>query len=238
MFALAPNTMRTLRLRPVPSAILGFVLLTGCGGSDSPAGPADAGHESIDVVVTDTAQTTASEGNGEIKTGESDVLKNSEVAAPATIEPVSNPASTPISANDNAVHNPPMTAAADADLPEEAMIVGCIVDGKSVAFLMDAMKQPNSAVVNCLVDETPVTIAYCSESDVVRVFSTESLAKTIGMTSNGVVDGSLKVNLDGIIYDHNATDLPLTDVDYVRTVWIAWKVEHPETVVYQGVQAP
>lgn len=44
----------------------------------------------------------------------------------------------------------------------------------------------------------------------------------------------MTLRLDNVSYDHGSDSLPLQDVDFVQTEWIAWKTEHPTTRVFVG----
>ena len=132
------------------------------------------------------------------------------------------------------ISNPTLYVADEVNLPEEAMIIGCVVEGQARAYLQEAMTPISAHVVNDMVGQLPVTVTFCNQTDCVRVFAREKPETTIDMKTAGFADNEMMLMLDGTVHAHSSTTIPLKDVDFVRTLWIAWKVEHPDTQVFLG----
>ena len=135
------------------------------------------------------------------------------------------------------ISRPTLYTAKDVNLPEDAMIIGCMIDGQARAYLQEAMTPVTANVVNDMVGQLPVTVTFCNQTDCVRVFAAETSEEPIDMKTAGFSNSEMVLMLDGISHSHSSTAIPLKDVDFVRTLWIAWKVEHPETKVFLGDQA-
>lgn len=132
------------------------------------------------------------------------------------------------------IMSPRLYAAMDVNLAEEAMIVGVQLNGESRAYLLDAMAAKDARAVNDMIQEIPISVTYSDETKAVRVFSSPAKGEPIALSVSAVSESGMSVVVNGLIYDHGSDTIPLEDVDFVQTAWIAWKTEHPETKVFLG----
>jgi hypothetical protein len=88
-------------------------------------------------------------------------------------------------------------------------------------------------VINDYFRMTPVTVAYCDVSDCARVFSAE-LEGPLNLRVAGWMGSQMGVVLGDDWYMLDSADIPLTDLNYVRTTWGEWKQRFPSTEVFIG----
>ena len=132
------------------------------------------------------------------------------------------------------ITEPPMFSVDDVNLPEEAMIIGFVLDGQPRAYLQEAMTPISAHIVNDIVGNKPVSVTFCDQTDCVRVFSSTTEGKPIDLKTGGFASEEMLIMLNGQMHPQTSTTIPLQDIDFVRTQWIAWKVEHPETKIFLG----
>lgn len=141
------------------------------------------------------------------------------------------------------IRQPPTRSANEAGLAEDAEVIGVRIGGKARAYSVEALSRgPQSHVVNDLLGERPVTVAYCNVMGCARVFTADSSGAPLDLGVGGWqgVKG-LIVRLDGVNYTladgENLTNpkgspLPFERMVYQRTTWGEWHQAHPETDVY------
>lgn len=144
------------------------------------------------------------------------------------------------------VRTPPAVAAEEARLDDAEEVVGVVVNGVARAYRLGTLSDPRHHVVNDLVGGTPVSVAYCDQTDCVRTYSGPR-AEPLRVGIGGLKDGGLVVKLDGAYYDHRsgrviqgppaAAPLPLDPIPWTRTTWGRWRHEHPATDVSSGSAA-
>jgi hypothetical protein len=128
--------------------------------------------------------------------------------------------------------------AADAELADDAQVIGIVAGSKSRAYFLDAMRTMSGHVINDLVDDVPVTLTYCDFTDVPRVLTTSEQGTPINLWLGGFSKGQLAVRFNEQQYTHTSKDIPLDDYPFTRTTWKAWREANPETEVYIGGGRP
>ncbi len=132
--------------------------------------------------------------------------------------------------------HPRIVPADEANLPDDAEVIGVRGDGWSRAYAVSALSRVQSHVVNDLIGDTPLTIAFCDRTKNVRCLSSELQGQPLAVRLGGWKDGQMLLMLDHRFYAHLSEDLPCTDVLFEQTTWKAWREAQPETDVY--VEAP
>jgi hypothetical protein len=134
------------------------------------------------------------------------------------------------------IDQPVLSESSDVDLPDLTPVVGVEVNGESCAFVLEEMRDPATHIVNLIMNDKPISVAYCDLVDCVRVVSDES-QKPIPLHVGGLdVDQQLVLLLNGERYGQESADLPLQDYPFVRMSWLEWKQLHPDTRVYLAPQ--
>lgn len=125
-----------------------------------------------------------------------------------------------------------------AKLEDDAAVIGVAIGGRHRAYLIKAMSQVKSHVVNDLIDEVPVTVTFCDRREVTRVFTSGESREplTIGMAGwMGPFDaGLMALRIDGRVVPQESAEIEQEELDYERTTWKEWLDEHPDTDVYTG----
>lgn len=221
----------TCTVRTLVVALLGAATGTiGCGGDaqeptvDASPAPAVAGTSTVPPNVSGTSN------SGLL------VIPSENAAATQEIPGADNksPAPTTMAAKIPGIVSPKMYVIDEIDLPEDTAVIGILVAGTARAYVLEALKSDGSHVVNELSGDTGLAVTYCPKADCVRVFSKSPATTPLQLAANGFRDDQLLVTHEEITYEQTAGTIPLDDVDFVRTEWLAWKIEHPETVVYLG----
>jgi hypothetical protein len=130
------------------------------------------------------------------------------------------------------IDQPMLNESSGVDLPDLTPVVGVEVNGESCAFVLHQMRDPATHIVNLIMNDKAISVAYCDLVDCVRVVSDDS-DKPIPLHVGGLdVDQQLVLLLNGERYGQESADLPLQDHPFVRTSWLEWKQLHPDTRVY------
>lgn len=142
------------------------------------------------------------------------------------------------------VDRPPIVPGRDARLDPEDVVIGVALGGKARAYRLQAMADRHHHVVNDLVENVPVTVAYCNITDCVQVYTSPSAADPLDVSLAGLLAGAMVIKVKGVLYDHQTglalepgkgpATIPFPRLAPVRTTWRRWLAEHPETDVYTG----
>ncbi|WP_197454681.1 DUF3179 domain-containing (seleno)protein [Stieleria varia] len=131
------------------------------------------------------------------------------------------------------INDPTLLDANEVDLPDATKVIGVLRGGMACALVIDDMCSPRTHVVNMLMGNKPVSVAYCNLSNCIRVM-TDDKPQWIPLTVTGLdIHNQLVVGLRGTHYTQSSKQLPLTDVPYERTTWGRWKQEHGATKIWQ-----
>lgn len=132
------------------------------------------------------------------------------------------------------LRHPKPTPASEANLSDDAEVIGVTVNGASRAYALAGMSHPLSHVVNDVLEDLAVTVTYCDRRQCARVFTSAKEVGPLDMSCVGWIRGELLVGLKGRNYAQTAKDLPLDQLEFVRTTWKDWREAHPETDVFLG----
>jgi hypothetical protein len=141
-----------------------------------------------------------------------------------------------------AIVRPPTVRPDAAGLPEDAAVIGVVVDGKARAYALRSLRHLRQHVVNDLVGGVPITVAHCDVTGCTRVYASRQRSEPLDVTEAGFRDGEMILKIEGVSYQHSsgepieagpaAPPLPYEGYPWIRTTWRKWKQEHPETDVY------
>jgi hypothetical protein len=134
------------------------------------------------------------------------------------------------------VTQPALVVVADnIETPDSTPIVGVEINGQACALVLDSMSDIDRHVVNLVIGNNPISVAYCDLADCVRVVKddrTES-ASPIPLRVGGLdINHQLVLLLRGERYGQQSLGLPLQDHPFTRTSLGEWKKRHPKTWLY------
>jgi hypothetical protein len=135
------------------------------------------------------------------------------------------------------IHRPPVETAESAHLESTTPVIGIELAGHSRAYVTKALRQINHHVVNDYFANSAVTVTYCDLTDCVRAFTKADQQRPLDVSLYGLITGKMALNIDGQVVPQEAADVPLSDMNFVRTTWGEWKNQHPETDVLVGIPA-
>ena len=137
---------------------------------------------------------------------------------------------------------PPTQTVDEAELPDDARVIGVVADGKARAYWQQPMFNPANHIINDLYGDVPITVTYCDRTDCVRVFTDETRGKPLKVGLMGYENGLLlrldergyhQENGRSMVSDSTET-FPYADYPSEVTTWKAWKTAHPGTDVFTG----
>jgi hypothetical protein len=142
----------------------------------------------------------------------------------------------------------PSTVEADASsLRDDEEVIGFQVGGRARAYRLDALRDRSTHLVNDLVGEVPVTVAYCDLSDCVRGYTARDGDRPLAVSVGGLYQGrEMVLDVGGALYFQEPgaglspgvgpSVIPLERLSPIRATWGEWKRLHPLTDVYEGVR--
>jgi hypothetical protein len=138
----------------------------------------------------------------------------------------------------------PRTFPADkAQLDDEEIVIGVTLGDKHRAYLKRAMGgNPTTHIVDDLLGELPVSIAYCDRTRCTKVFTGSKSGTVLDVSFGGFKDNHLLIRANGTTYfEHNLQPLrsssppfPYHEAEFEETTWKEWRKAHPDTDVYVG----
>jgi hypothetical protein len=125
-------------------------------------------------------------------------------------------------------------------------VIGVTTAGRSRAYVLRALRRPDTHVYNDLLGKVPVTVTYCDLDDCVRVFTSPDCRRPLDVAAVGPDPHHARKMLlrvgeqcycqeTGLPPDGEGTSpFPYADSPFVRTTWGEWRAAHPDTDIYVG----
>jgi hypothetical protein len=140
---------------------------------------------------------------------------------------------------------PKTIAGRTATIDPNTRVIGVdLGSGRSRAYRLDAFRHPTGHLVNDMLGETPVSVAYCNLTDCVRVLTDSKRAEPLAIEVAGLRDMQMVLRIQGDLYfqasgepikpDGKAPPSPYVRLAPVRTTWRDWLRLHPDTDLYLG----
>ncbi len=140
----------------------------------------------------------------------------------------------------------PETIPADrATIGDDEEILGVIVDGQPRAYRLSAFLDPSAHIVNDVIGDRPITVAYCNLSDCARAYAGPPGGAPLDIAQGGLKDGQMIVRAAGGYFWHRdgrpfepapsvgaGAVFPYPDYPMERRKWGDWRREHPTTDLY------
>lgn len=222
------NVKRTGAGCVAATALIGIIFaFPGCGGpSDNSvqSTPSESGGGGAAAAADDRSQAAPATGSTATSDSRPSGTAPGDVSAPVVAEKKSVPG----------LSSPKMHPAEEVELAEDAMVIGVIIGEQARAYVCSAMTSEGSRVVNDLAQKTPVSVTYHDATKGVRVLSGPDADSPLKVGIRSVSDEELTLDIDGNPMAQSSDQIPLQDLDFVLTEWIAWKTEHPDSLVFTG----
>jgi hypothetical protein len=120
-------------------------------------------------------------------------------------------------------------------LDDDKQVVAVQIGDQQLAYPLDFMAGQGAHISNECFDSTPITVAYCDQTDVVRVLTSADNDTPLEISQNGMLNGELALRFKDQAYQLSLDTIPLANHPYKRMSWREWKAMHPEGRVYSGV---
>jgi len=146
------------------------------------------------------------------------------------------------------VRMPRMRRAADVTLADETTVVGVVVAGKPRAYNLGVFRWPNYCVINDLINDIPITVAYHEAEKTVRVYTDRYRGSPLELENSGHIStdgkgGEMKMmlNIREVFYlqesgepadKSDPTIKKLATYPFEQMSWKEWKEAHPSTEIY------
>ncbi len=154
------------------------------------------------------------------------------------------------------ISRPPTRRAEDAKLPDDEEVIGVVVDGKARAYRVKAfVDDPSLHIVNDLIGDRPLTVAYCDQSDCARAYAGPRGGRPLDVAQAGLRGGEMILKVGETYYRHRTAEpieagggppfpfpieagdgppFPFPSYPLARRTWRDWRREHPDTDLYLG----
>jgi len=143
------------------------------------------------------------------------------------------------------IFSPPTFPAGTAEVADTDEIIGVVANGKARAYTIEALSDRRQHIVNDVIGNVPVSVAYCDLKQCVRAYTSGGQSQPLEVEHGGYWRGEgMIVKVKGVYYfqetgnpmepGHGIPALPYDDYPRTRTTWKEWKRQHPGTDVYIG----
>ncbi|MGP0063554.1 MAG: DUF3179 domain-containing (seleno)protein [Isosphaeraceae bacterium] len=142
---------------------------------------------------------------------------------------------------------PPTRDAKDATLRPAEQVIGVEVAGKARAYRVAAFDDASGHLVNDLIGDVPVSVAYSNINHSARVYTDAHGHEPLDAEVAGLRISEMVVRLGNGFYFHesglpidpakNPAPMPYTLITPVVTTWNNWRQIHPDTDVFEGGRA-
>jgi len=123
-----------------------------------------------------------------------------------------------------------------AQLIDEARVIGVSVNGRHRAYRVTALCEPRAAVLNDFIADVPVTVTYNHWNGCIRVFTKlDAAEEPLDIGVRGWNNGKLLLEVDDKAVPQDSVELDLERLDAEIVTWKLWKIAHPDTDVYTGI---
>ena len=130
---------------------------------------------------------------------------------------------------------PELVPALQVDLGDKEKVIAIVVDGRHFAYPLFNLTSIGEHIVNDSIGGTPITVIYCSQTDCVRVLTTDKTDQPLRVMQQGLVNSELALYFAGTIHQLSKDTIPLDPYDYEIVSWPAWRDEHPKGLVFPGI---
>jgi hypothetical protein len=176
--------------------------------------------------------------------------KSNATARPSFQAPAMNPMTMSGPLSWPGLQQPKTHAAAEAHLDDDALVLGVSAGGKHRAYVVSYFQRPTRLVIDDLLGDVPVTIAYSVRNGKGRVFTSDKRGAPLDIGHGGIWDGEPMLHTrkggrdimylleSDRLFNPKAGSWRFTQIPVEHMTWKAWKEAHPDTDVFTGDGAP
>lgn len=121
---------------------------------------------------------------------------------------------------------------AEAKLADTKEVIGVVVDGQARAYSLWRLSGIKTHLAFDTTSDQHLLVTYCDRTECIRIFDAEQRAAD-SLVMRGWQQGEMRIELDGEVYAQSSDEIPLEQLDYVRTTWKEWKTQHPDTLLFE-----
>jgi hypothetical protein len=139
---------------------------------------------------------------------------------------------------------PPILKAADAKMRPDEFVIGVEVNGRARAYCLSSFDHPMGHLVNDMIGDTAVSIAYCNLTRCVKVYTDASAKAPLDAEIAGLLDREMVIKLRGVPFFQGSgepvapaetrAEIPYDELTPTLANWQQWSHQHPESDVYVG----
>jgi hypothetical protein len=139
---------------------------------------------------------------------------------------------------------PPISTVAEAKAEPQDLVIGVELNGRARAYRLAAFDDPSGHVVNDLIGDVPVSVAYSTLNQCVRVYTGPKNSGLLDAEVPGLLNQRMVIKLGGTLYFHrsgmpvepagNPPPIPYTLINPTVTTWKEWTRRHPDTDIFVG----
>jgi len=145
---------------------------------------------------------------------------------------------------DPAIIRPHTARANEAKLRPDRPAVGVEVGGKARAYSLDALGDQSGHVVNDMIGDTPVSVAFCGITQCLRIYTDSVSSVPLDVEVAGLFNREMVLKIAGTLYlldsgrplkpESNLPTIPYRALTPTVTTWESWLKTHPNTDLYVG----
>ena len=136
------------------------------------------------------------------------------------------------------VSAPMFLTAGEAEIEDDEPVIAITVNEQHRAYRLQALASMGDHIVNDVFEGVSVSVAYCDQTNCVRVFAREGSGQRLNIATQGWVSGQMWIKVDGKGYALDDPKIPLQQLAFARVAWRKWKKDHPESKVYADSALP
>ncbi len=107
----------------------------------------------------------------------------------------------------NPVERPIIRTAGEAGISPDELVIGVVVAGKARAYRLTAMEGITQHLVNDVIADVPVSVAYCNLSECARAFVGKPGADPLRLRVSGLLDGAMVLEAGDIFFFQESGNL-------------------------------
>ncbi len=122
-------------------------------------------------------------------------------------------------------------AVSDTELDDDDIIIALEINGAHYAYPKRRLSDVGAHVATEILDDVPIAVTYCNESECVRVFTGDVGGDRLDITQEGLDQDKFLILVNGKSFFQEDKSIPLKDYAFELVSWHQWKTEHPDGLV-------
>jgi hypothetical protein len=132
------------------------------------------------------------------------------------------------------IRQPKASPASQVWLADQTEVLGVMAAHKCRAYELGTFASSDTRLINDLIGDVPVTVAYCMKPKRQRAFTSDQRGSPleVWVVSDGRQDRVMcRIGDNAYTMNLGNPSLPLKELPVTRTTWKNWKQDHPDTDV-------